>query len=460
MSIRQLTTGSIPAHVRSIALPSSIGLFFQTMYNVVDSFYAGQVSTTALAALGLSFPVFLLIIATSGGLSRGASALIANAIGEGDEDGKRRFVCQSLSLGMLLSVVLAVVGFLAAPWLFGVLGASGEYLALAVRYMNPIFAGSIFFIISNVSNAILVASGDSKTFSKVLVFGFFLNLIFDPWFLYGGYGLPAMGIAGIAWATVCIQMFSSVFMLTTVLKRGLLNLQPLTELLPDLAVYREIARQAIPASFSIMSVALGFFVITYFLKGYGEPTVAAFGVGTRIEQIGLLPTFGLYSAIMALVGQNNGAKKFSRVRESMQVCNAIGLALVLTTSTLIFLFAAQLMRVFTDDPEVIEIGVRYVHLIALIQWSYVMTSTHLAFLQAMKRPRYGFFESILRKVLLPAPFLWLFVKQYHYTVDYVWLTVAGANVVMTVVTVAYGQSQLARLKHIADPEENSEAATT
>ena len=453
MSTRQLTTGSIPAHVRSIALPSSIGLFFQTMYNVVDSFYAGQLSTTALAALGLSFPVFLLIIATSGGLSRGASALIANAIGEGDEVSKHRFVRQSLSLGILLSLGLAVVGFLAAPALFGLLGATGEYLTLALRYMNPIFAGSVFFIVSSVSNAILVASGDSKTFSKVLVIGFFLNLILDPWLLYGGYGLPAMGIAGIAWATVIIQMFSSAFMLMTVLRRGLLNLQPMNALLPHLASYREIGRQAIPASFSILSVAVGFFVITYFLKGYGKPTVAAFGVTTRIEQIGLLPTFGLYSAIMALVGQNNGAKIFSRVRESMRVCNIAGLLLVVTTSSLIFLFATQLMRVFTDDPEVIEIGVRYVHIMALIQWSYVMTSTHLAFLQAMKRPRYGFFESILRKVLLPVPFMWLFVKQYHYSVDAVWFSVAGANVFMTVITVAYGQSQLMKLKQIADPLE-------
>lgn len=450
MTTRLLTTGSIPAHVRAIALPSSIGLFFQTMYNVVDSFYAGQVSTTALAALGLGFPVFLLVIATSGGLSRGASALIANAIGEKDEDSRRRFVSQSLSLGVLLSLALSVTGFLAAPPLFRLLGASGEYLTLAVRYMNPIFAGAVFFVLSSVTNAILIASGDSKTFSRVLIAGFFLNLILDPWFLYGGYGLPAMGIAGIAWATVIIQMFGSVYLLVTVVRRGLLKLRPWTAFYPELRTYRELAAQAVPASFSIMSVALGFFVITYFLKGYGKPTVAAFGVTTRIEQIGLLPTFGLYAAIMGLVGQNNGARQYSRVRETMRVCNRAGLILVLTTSTVIFLFASQLMRVFTDDPVVIEIGVRYVHIMALIQWSYVMTSTHLAFLQAMKRPRYGFFESILRKVLLPAPLLWLFVTRRNCGVDAVWFTVAGANVFMTVITVAFARMQLRQLRTMSD----------
>ncbi|MEM9412765.1 MAG: MATE family efflux transporter, partial [Planctomycetota bacterium] len=110
MSSKNLTTGSISKHVRDIALPASIGLFFQTMYNVVDSFYAGKVSTMALAALGLSFPVYLLIIAAAGGLSRASSALIANSIGSGDDRLQRNYVVQSLTLGVITSILLTVVG--------------------------------------------------------------------------------------------------------------------------------------------------------------------------------------------------------------------------------------------------------------------------------------------------------------------------------------------------------------
>lgn len=445
MNNKLLTSGSITKHVRDLALPSSIGLFFQTMYNVIDSFYAGQISTTALAAMGLSFPVFLLIIATSGGLSRGASALIANAIGSREEDKQRRYIAQSLSMGLVVSLALTVTGILVAKPLFQLLGATGEYLTIALSYMNPIFLGSIFFLISNLSNAILIASGDSKTFSKVLVVGFFLNLILDPWFLYGGFGLPAMGIAGIAWATVVIQIAGSTFMLATVLRRGLLKLKPWQDLLPDLRVYWEIAQQALPATFNIMSVALGFFVITYFLKFYGEPTVAAFGVTTRVEQIGLLPTFGLYAAIMALVGQNNGARNFERIRETMRVCNRLGLAIVTMTSLLIFVFASHLIGIFTSDIEVIEIGVGYIRIMALIQWSYVMTSTRLAMMQAIKRPLYGFFESVLRKVLLPLPLLWLFVLKFEFDVEWVWYSVAAANVLMTLITLVVAQSMLKRI---------------
>ena len=455
MSARQLTTGSIPGHVRAIAMPASLGLIFHTMYNVVDSFYAGRISTEALAAMSVGFPVFLLIVATGSGLARGASALIANAIGEGNHKEQQRYVAQALSLALLTAGALTAVGFIFGRRLFESLGADGEYLRLALQYMQPIFAGAVFFVLSSLSNAVLVASGDSKTFSKVLVAGFFLNLILDPWFLHGGYGLPAMGIAGIAWATVLIQALGASYLLSVVVRRGLLDLRTREDgqtgtvsyapLVPNLRMYGKILKQAVPATFNILSVALGFFAINYFIKSYGKPTVAAFGVTTRIEQIALMPTFGISSAIMALVGQNNGAKDFARVRESMRVGVIAGIALSVTSSIIIFCAARPLMWLFTKDPEVIEIGVRYVHIMMPILWSYVMTAAHVAFLQATKRPMYGFFESPLRRVLLPAPLMWLVVHQLNHGVESVWYVVAIANVAMTAVTVIYARWAMSRL---------------
>ena len=416
------------------------------MYNVVDSYYAGQISTQALAALGFSFPVFLLIIAASSGLSRGSSALIANAIGAGEQDKQLHYITQSISLGGLVSVFLTVVGLIVTRPLFDLLGASGETLVSAMAYMTPIFIGAIFFVFINLCNAILVASGDSKTFGIVLVLGFFLNLILDPWFLYGGFGLPAMGISGIAWATVVIQAAGSVFMISTVLRRGLLDLGSWRVLIPNFKTYYEIAQQALPASFNVMSIAIGFLTTTYFLQFYGEATVASFGVTTRIEQIVLMPTFGLNTAIMALVGQNNGAKRYARIRETMRKCISIGMVLNITSSILIYVYAEALMRIFTSDETVITIGVNCVRILALIQWCYLITSTHLAMLQAIKRPMYGFFESVTRKVVLPLPLLWMFVLQLDFSVDSVWWTIAGTSVLMTVVTLAYAQTVMGKLR--------------
>ena len=444
-SREQLTVGSIPRHVADMAIPASIGLFFQTMYNVVDSFYAGEISTGALAALGLSFPVYLLVIAAGSGLSRAASALIANAIGAEDSEKQNQFTCQAISLGVLLSVVLAIGGFIAAPFLFGILGAEGELLDYALSYMNPIFCGASFFVLLSICNAILIANGDSRTLGGVLVVGFFLNLVLDPWFLYGGFGLPAMGITGIAVATVVIQAMSSLFMLSVVVRRGLLKSTGLSPFIPNLAIFKEIIVQAIPAGFNTLSVALSFFIVNFFLKEHGEEAIAAFGVTTRIEQIGLMPTFGLYAAILALVGQNNGAKKFDRVRATLRFCNLVGVGLSMFTSAMILIFLVPLLRIFTDDPTVIEIGIGCAYVIMFIQWSYVLTSTHLATLQAIKKPFYGFFETILRKIALPLLFIVLLDANTTLGIHAIWIGLAVANVLMTGITILFAWSKLKQL---------------
>ena len=445
MKSTPLTSGPLSTHIRNIALPMSIGFFFNTMYNVVDSFYAGQISTSALGALALSFPVFFIIIAVSEGIARGASALIANAIGADDAKKESELSAQIFSLGFLCAVALTAIGLLAARPLFEVLGASGDYLELATDYIHPLFIGAVFFLLSSMSNSVLLANGDSKTYGKVLIAGFFLNLILDPWLLYGGFGMPALGVSGIAWATVTIQALGGIFLFTTVVRRGHVSFSALTKLMPDLRVYGEILRQGIPTAFNMMSIALGFFVTTYYLGFYGTVSVAAFGVGTRIEQIALLPAIGISAAIVSIVGQNNGAGKSERVRECVMLCVKYGFGLIIIASVLMFLLARPLVRLFTDDPAVVEAGTDYVRIVAFIQWAYVMTFIHIGFLQAVKRPMYGFVESIIRKVALPLVVFYVLVKVWDAELLDFWHGMVAINVAMTIVTIIYAQSVLRKL---------------
>ncbi len=428
----------------------SIGFFFNTMYNVVDSFYAGQVSTTALGALALSFPVFFIIIATSEGIARGASALIANAIGAGDKKEEAALSSQVFSLGFLCAIGLTVLGLNVASPLFRTLGASGDYLDIATSYISPLFWGALFFLLSSMSNSVLLAHGDSKTFGRVLVAGFFLNLLLDPWFLYGGFGLPAFGIAGIAWATVAIQAIGGFYLFATVWRRGYVRFHSLQELMPDFKTYAMILKQGVPTSFNMMSIALGFFVTTYFLQFYGDDhgkvSIAAFGVGTRIEQIVLLPAIGLGAAIVSIVGQNNGAGQLSRVRECVQLCVRYGFVLIAVASVLMYFCAGPLVRLFTKDPEVISVGVTYVRIMTFIQWAYVMTFVHTGFLQALKRPMYGFVESVIRKIVLPIGVFYAVVHVFEVHLQAFWFSMAIINIAMALVTITYAQWVLRKLE--------------
>jgi len=401
------------------------------MYNVVDTFYAGRVSETALAAVGLSFPVFLLVIAASSGLSRGSSGLISNAIGAKLDEDRRRYTLQSLSLAGFLAVVLTVVGLSIATPIFQFLGAEGDFLQLANAYITPIFLGSVFFIIGGVCNSILTSSGDTKTYGGVLIVAFFLNLIFDPWFLYGGYGLPKMGVAGIAWATVLIQCFGTIYLLSVVIRRGLLEFKGFRDFIPDVKTWWEIAVQALPATFNIVSIAIGFFAINWFLKRYGVEAVAAYAATTRIEQIALMPTFG-----------NNGAGKIDRIWETMRFCIRYGVFVNALMAGLMFIFAPQLMDIFTDDSEVIHYGTICLRVFAPIHWSYILTATHIAMLQALKRPAYGFFEAITRKIILPLPILWWLVVYLGKDIEWIWYCNAAVQILMTSITVFYARKIL------------------
>ncbi|MBW2513331.1 MAG: MATE family efflux transporter, partial [Deltaproteobacteria bacterium] len=152
-----LITKPIPGLIAQLAIPASIGMFFNTMFNVVDTYFSGLISTEAIAALSLSFPVFFVILAIGFGVSTGTTALIANALGAGDENTAQLYAIQSVSFTILLSLVLTLMGLFTAPFLFGILGAKGSYLAISLSYIDIIFYGLVFFSLTFVLNAILTA---------------------------------------------------------------------------------------------------------------------------------------------------------------------------------------------------------------------------------------------------------------------------------------------------------------
>ncbi len=390
------------------------------MYNVVDTYFGGLISTQVLAALSLSLPVFFIIIATGTGLSTGATALIANAIGSGQRHEARLLATQGLAFGLLVSIALTLLGYFTSPWLFKVLGASDAYLATSLVYMRTIFLGTVFFMLNYMLNAILNAAGDTRSFRNFLIAGFFLNIILDPWFIFGGLGLPALGIIGIALATVLIQLVGVMYLGIRVSRTGLVSVRNMRDVLPRRGPFQDIAAQGVPASLNMMTVGVGIFVITFFISGFGKEAVAAYGVAMRVEQIVLIPTIGLNIATLTIVAQNNGAGLLGRIEETLGTALKYG-AWVMTAGTLlVFSLARPLMRFFTEDREVIDIGTTYLMIDALVLYAYVILFVNVAALQGVKRPMFAVWIGLGRQIVAPVILFYLLTHVFDWGLLGVW----------------------------------------
>jgi putative MATE family efflux protein len=420
-----LTSDPVPRLVRAIAVPAAVGFFFQTMYNVVDTYFAGQLSTDALASMSIAFPVFFLVIALSSGTGTGTTAVIANALGAKDRESAEIYCGQVITFGLVLSALLTVVGIWAAPLLFEVLGADGSYLSIATTYMRIIFLGGAFFVFASVLNAPLNAVGDTTSFRNTLIVGFGLNVILNPWFIYGGLGLPAMGFRGVAVSTVLIELLICLYLARKVSHTGLMGRHSVHYLRPRAACMRELMANVFPATFNMLTIGVGIFVITWFISRYGKDAVAAYGVATRMEQIMLLPTIGLNTAALALAGQNFGAKRLDRVRESVFTCMRFGAYLLVPAGVVLFFTAPALMASFTDEPEVIRIGAQYLRIAAGALFPYVILFTSVSTLQGMKRPMFAVWMGLWRQLVAPFIFFPLLAQFFGLGLLGIWWGVFG-----------------------------------
>ena len=433
-----LTKDPVPKLIKQLAVPASVGFFFNTMYNVVDTYFAGKLSTDALAALSVSFPVFFILIAVSSGISQGATAILSNSLGADDRQEAQSMAVQSVLFSMTLGVLLMLIGFAACPTLFKILGAEGPYLSITTSYMNGILTGTLFFIGQSIGNAILNAQGDTTTFRNLLIAGFLMNLVLDPWFMYGGMGLPAMGIRGIALATVLIQALGCIYMAVKVSNSKLRLPWGRAAWFPDMQAWKQLAQQGIPASVNMMTVAAGIFVITWFVSFFSKEGVAAYGIATRIEQIILLPTIGLNIAVLALTGQNNGAGRIDRVREMRKFAMKAGLIMMLAGGVALYWSAGWMMQRFTDDTEVTRIGAEYLRIASITLCSYVILFQTVFMLQGLKRPMIALWIGLYRQILAPCIVFYLLAFVLDWKLDGIWWGIFGVTWSAALFTLALG----------------------
>ena len=387
--------------LKKIAIPASTGTLFQTLYNIVDTFFAGKISANALAAIAKSFPLYFIIIATGVGIVSASNALISNSLGAKEDRTASMYVAQSLLYSVFVSILVTIIGLSFSDDLLRFMGSDSETIRLATDYLDIIFFATFIFLIQISLNGALNAQGDTKSYRNVLIISFFLNIGLNPLFIFGLGPIPAFGIAGLAIATVIAQFLGLIYLAYKVYCCELKQFLSPQCFLPKYDLIKNLTYQSVPMMMNMFMIGLGIFNILFFVSKFGYLAAAGYGSALRIEQILLLPVIGLNTAALTIAGQNFGAKLFDRVDESYTKAITVGSSFMILAGIVIFLLADNIVSIFTDNQEVIDFGADYLKVAAFIGPVYPVFFITNALFQAIKKPIYTVVITFSRLVLLP-----------------------------------------------------------
>lgn len=389
-----LTEGVIKQHMLKLAAPAVVGYLFHTMFNVTDTYFAGTISTPSLAALSLSASVFFMVLAIGIGMSEAVTSMVGNALGEKNMSNAKHITLNAIFFAILLSVLLSLSGVFGVPYLIKAMGDS-SYVKETFEYINPILYTSVLFVGSFFFNALLNSMGDTKSFRDVLIFTALLNIVLDYIFIE----YFDMGVGGIALATIICEAVILSYLFYRLQKTKLWS--GFKAFSYDQSVIRELLKQGFPPSVNMFMMAFGMYVITYFVAPFGKEAVGAFGIGMRIEQIFLMPVIGLNIATLAIVSQNNGAKAYERIPQTIHVALRYGW-MISTLGVLSFLLFAEYFASFlTSDPVVIKQTALYLRISGLASYGFVVIFIYIAMLQGIAKPAVIFPVSVYRQIVAP-----------------------------------------------------------
>ena len=406
----KLTKDPIWTLLRKVTIPASVGSLFQTFYNLVDTWFAGRISAEAIGAIAKSFPIYFTIIAVGVGLGAATNALIGNSIGEKKIRVASLYVAQSLIFAVLVSIIVTIFGLNASNYLLGVMGSDEAGIILTREYLDIIFYGTFIVLIQISLNGTLNAQGDTRSYRNVLIFSFFLNIFLNPLFIWGYGFIPGFGIAGLAIATVISQSIGTIYLAFKVNNCQIRNYLKPQCFIPKFEYLKSLTNQAVPVMFSMLFIGVGIFNILYFIGKFGDLATAGYGAALRVEQVFLLPVIGLNTAVLSIGGQNFGAKAYNRIRELYTKALFFGISFMTVAGVIIFFGAEFFVSLFTDNQEAVMSGAIYLKVAALIGPIYPVFFITTAVFQAVKKPLYSLYLSILRLTAFPFLSLWYVIN--------------------------------------------------
>ena len=399
------TTAPIGRTMIATAVSMLPGTLAISGYNIADTYFVGQLhNTDALAAMGYTFPVIMIIGCVFRGLATGIMATAAQALG-GSKHGKAaKLITSGLLLTLILSLICGLLGAYFIEETFRLFGAQDNVMPYIRSYMTIWYWGVCTAALTMSCNDVLMAAGATKIASGMMVSGMLLNVIMDPIFIFGFAGIPAMGIAGAAWATVLSQAFAAVVMLLILHFRYAFLVFAALQWRFLKNTWMMITRFAVPSMLGMLLMPIGNGVVTWVLSQFGDEAVAASAAAGRLEVLAFFFPMALGTALMPMVGQNYGARLYSRINQCRRFAMRFAFYYLLGMALLFVALAPKMVGFFSTDPKVLPIMIAYLR---IIPFGFGMIEIHrysTFFFTGCGRPGIAAWLNALRIAGLMIPF--------------------------------------------------------
>jgi putative MATE family efflux protein len=369
-SQQDFTEGSLRRAIVLLAIPMVLEMVMESLFAVVDTFWVAHLGANAMATVGLTESVLMLVYCGAMGLSMSATAMVARRIGEKDSKGAAVAAVQAILVGLVASVLVAVGGSAIAPKLLEIMGASPDVIAIGRHYAAIMMGSTVSIVLLFLNNGIFRGAGDAAIAMRVLWLSNFINLLLDPCFIFGLGPFPEFGLAGAAVSTTIGRSIGVVYQMWVVFSgHSRVKILP-HQFRVHWDVMSRLIRVALNGMFQYGIGQLSWLFLVRLVSTFGSVAVAGYTVAIRIFFFAILPPWGLSGAAATLVGQNLGAQKPERAEQSVWLTGFYNMVFLAAVGLVFIFFPEPIIRVFTSDPAVISFGVDCLRIICYGNLAY------------------------------------------------------------------------------------------
>lgn len=398
-----LTQAPVNRMLFKMAAPISLGMMSTFLFQIVDTYFVGQLGSDELAALAFSSTAYFMFISVFIGLSIGVSSVVAKAAGAGDDQKVRLLSTVTLVLVVVLSIGASLAARAAITPMFTGLGASETVLPMINDYMGILYLGFPFLMVGLVGSGAARATGTLILTEVVFGIAGVINLVFDYLLIFGVGPFPEMGLTGAAVATVMSFVFIFVGMMMIMLRKGLIGFGLLRNAKDGLLGLLDIAKISLPTiGMQLLVPATGMFT-TFLLAGYGSEVVAAFGVAGRIEALAMIGIFAVSSAMTPFVAQNFGADEHDRIDQAVVFAGKASIYMGVVIFAILAILGPRIAAIFSDDPDVIRFVTFYFRIVALSYGFYGILNVTSAIFNGLQLPLLSLRLMLVKTIIFTVP---------------------------------------------------------